>query len=852
MDMAARTGMIVANEGKTTTFRRPGCEGTIPDITLVSEEYAKKIENWKVLEIYTGSDHQYIAFNLKSSTPKIKKRERRGTHIWKAAKLNKEELIVEIDKRMDEMKPDGQSEDWAKHTMKVIAHGCNKSMPKIMGSKSQKEAVYWWNESIAESRRTCLKYRRKYTRARKRGAAENERQEYKDARKLLRSEIYKSKKGTWEELRNDVNKNPFGLGYQIVMKKLGAKKPANIMDESSMKHIVESLFPAHESRSDSEANMDSASICLFTVEELQTAAHSLKSNKAPGPDGIPAEVIKEIATQRPGMLLSMFNKCLEEGIFPTIWKRQYLVLINKGKGEVTSPSSYRPLCLLDTAGKLYEKLLKPRIMEAINNSGGLSPRQHGFRPQRSTIGALRDVVQVVEDAQKQPHYSRPIVVLATLDVKNAFNSLRWKDILKSLRERFQVPQYLMRVMEDYLRERILLYDTVNGRKQYKVTSGAAQGSILGPDLWNASYDEILRIEMPPGTFLVGYADDIAAVIKARDTEEAEIRIRQVMVRTSAWLREHGLQLATHKTEIVLLTRRHIPREIDIRIQDGTIKTQQSIKYLGVRLDSKLTYSAQIRHASIKAAHTVAQLSRLMANIGGPMPCKRKLLMETCNSILLYGCEIWAETLKVKQRAKELLAVQRRSALRITSAYRTVSQATVLVLAGMIPIDLHAQERRKIWQLKATNAAAHTIEDAKSETIAQWQTLWSESSEGRWTARLIPNIQIWVGRGFGEVDYYLTQIFTGHGYFRKYLHTIGKCNTPFCIYEDAEKIDDAEHTFFYCTRWATERGEMERKLGYVTPENLIEKMISDETCWTAVAMYCKQILRMKKADIDSSN
>ena len=153
--------------------------------------------------------------------------------------------------------------------------------------------------------------------------------------------------------------------------------------------------------------------------------------------------------------------------------------------------------------------------------------------------------------------------------------------------------------------------------------------------------------MPPGTFLVGYADDIAAVIKARDTEEAEIRLRQVMVRTSAWLREHGLQLATHKTEIVLLTRWHIPREIDIRIQDGTIKTQQSIKYLGVRLDSKLTYSAQIRHASIKAAHTVAQLSRLMANIGGPMPCKRKLLMETCNSILLYGCEIWAETLKVK-------------------------------------------------------------------------------------------------------------------------------------------------------------------------------------------------------------
>lgn len=852
MDMAARTGMIVANEGNTTTFRRPGCEGTIPDITLVSEVYAGKIRNWKVLEIYTGSDHQYISFNLEMVSPHSDKRETKGTHKWKVAKLDKTELIAAIDGRIDENEMKGDAVNTVKHVMKVIEYGCNMSMPKIMSSKSQKKAVYWWNESIAELRRTCLKCRRKYTRAKRRGTAENEELQYKEARKLLRTAIFESKKKIWEELRNDINENPFGLGYKIAMKKLGANKPPAVMDEKSMKNIVESLFPAHESRTDNKETRSSAPAELFTVEELQEAAHNLKTKKAPGPDGIPAEVLKEIAVQRPGMLLTMFNKCLEEGIFPTVWKRQHLVLISKGKGETTSPSSYRPLCLLDTAGKLLEKLLKPRLTAAINNSGGFSSRQHGFRPKRSTIGALKDVVEVVEAAQKETHYSRPIILLATLDVKNAFNSLRWEDVLKSLREKFNVPQYLLRVIEDYLRERVLLYGTASGPREYKVTSGAAQGSILGPDLWNASYDEILRIEMPADTFLVGYADDIAAVIKVRDTNEAQMKLRQVMIRTKTWLKDHGLELATHKTELLLLTRRHIPLEVDMQVDNITMKTQKSIKYLGVRLDSKSTYSAQIRHASTKAAKTVGQLSRLMANVGGPLPCKRKLLMEACNSILLYGCEIWADTLKVKQRANELLSVQRRSALRITSAYRTVSQAAVLVIAGMIPIDIYAQERRKIWLLNINKPQTCTIEDVKLETVALWQTLWSEAIEGRWTARLIPNIQVWVRRIFGDVDYYLTQILSGHGYFRKYLHTMGKCNSPFCIYEESEVIDDAEHTFFYCTRWEEERDNMKRSLGSVTPENLIEKMISDEKQWKTVAHYCKRILCMKKIDLDSSD
>ena len=110
-----------------------------------------------------------------------------------------------------------------------------------------------------------------------------------------------------------------------------------------------------------------------------------------------------------------------------IWKKQWLVLIRRGKGDPEDPSTYRPLCMLDTSGKLLERIFKPRLSAAIENGGGLSARQYGFRPGCSTIDALREVTEPAMVSQRGSRCSRPVLLLVTLGVKNAFNSLRWND-----------------------------------------------------------------------------------------------------------------------------------------------------------------------------------------------------------------------------------------------------------------------------------------------------------------------------------------------------------------------------------------------------------------------------------------
>ena len=149
------------------------------------------------------------------------------------------------------------------------------------------------------------------------------------------------------------------------------------------------------------------------------------------------------------------------------------------------------------------------------------------------------------------------MLVATLNVKNAFNSVRWVDLLVALTD-IGVPPYIMRVAEDYFRDCELIIETSEGTAVREITAGVAQGSLLGPDFWIASNDGLLRLDMPKGAFLVGYADDVAVVVEARNADLAQLILCHVMTQVSRWMTEHGLSLVLAKIEVVLLTHKEIP------------------------------------------------------------------------------------------------------------------------------------------------------------------------------------------------------------------------------------------------------------------------------------------------------
>lgn len=120
----------------------------------------------------------------------------------------------------------------------------------------------------------------------------------------------------------------------------------------------------------------------FTEEEVEGAISSLKVRKAPGPDGICNEHLKEAHPVLAKVWLALFNKCLEKGEIPHEWRKSTIKMLYKGKGDPSTPDAYRGVALEQTAFKVFTKLIAGRICPLLEEH--LPDEQFGFRRGRST------------------------------------------------------------------------------------------------------------------------------------------------------------------------------------------------------------------------------------------------------------------------------------------------------------------------------------------------------------------------------------------------------------------------------------------------------------------------------------
>ncbi|KAG5878677.1 hypothetical protein JTB14_037221 [Gonioctena quinquepunctata] len=161
--------------------------------------------------------------------------------------------------------------------------------------------------------------------------------------------------------------------------------------------------------------------------------------------------------------------------------------------------------------------------------------------------------------------------------------------------------------------------------------------------------------------------------------------------------------------------------------DVEIPRKNCLVYLGVTLGEGCSLTQHIKSAARKAEEKVAALSRLTPNIKGPGSKKREMLYSVVQSILLYGAPIWYEYMRFKKHRELLTRVQRRMLLRVISAYRTASAKAVQVVSGIIPIDLLAEERWRLYKrMEGNNSQAKREE--RTTTLNKWQEIWDHTED----------------------------------------------------------------------------------------------------------------------------
>ncbi|XP_014213085.1 uncharacterized protein LOC106642739 [Copidosoma floridanum] len=275
-------------------------------------------------------------------------------------------------------------------------------------------------------------------------------------------------------------------------------------------------------------------------------------------------------------------------------------------------------------------------------------------------------------------------------------------------------------------------------------------------------------------------------------------------------------------ELVILARqRGFGENFRLSVAGEVICSRLVVRYLGMWIDSQLTFGEHIRRAADEAAGVSRMLLRLMPNVGGPREVKRRLLASVFNSILLYGTEVWVDAFARKDVRERLTLVQRIGSIRIAFSYRTVSSAAAIVIAQTIFVVLLARERRR----KFLGSSDESDSDRHEETLMTWQQEWGQSVVGRWMQCLLPHLRPWEERGHGEVNYHLTQFLFGLGQFDAYLHHMAVKALPRCSYCPA--LDDTfEYTFFVCERWHRERQQLVDKISVApTSETIILEMLS---------------------------
>jgi len=825
-DWAASCNLYSLNTGDRPTFER-GDYGSFLDVTFGSERTASRLRSWEVLDEESLSDHRYIMFEINSADLASQLEQKVATNRkWRIGGTGLERLHSAMQRHLGPL-----DITTPEQLVTAVKCACEEALPS--SSRKGRNTVYWWTSEIGALRRTCNKVRRSLQRENRRthGQAETRlRQELKHARNTLRRAIMHSKKKCWKALCNAIEEDPWGDAYKIVTKSFGRTPPA--LSVETVNNIVGSLFPTHEAVI--YEDIHSRENSPFTLEDLEMAWRKMKTKKSAGPDGIPPEAVRIASETHPNKVLGVMNSALQSGIFPRNWKLARLVLLKKDGKPEGLPTSYRPLCLLDTFGKLFEHLLLRRLVHEVEEAGGLANNQYGFRAGHSTIDAIAEVMRLVDATAEGTRYTRRIPAVITLDIRNAFNSAAWELILQKLRE-FRVSPYLIKVIQSYLSERRIITEAEGTINEINVTSGVPQGSILGPMLWNILYDGVLRIPLPEGAKLIGYADDLALVVSAKYEQQLIERVEASVEEIARWLHNHRLQLAPEKTEAIVMAGRRTLHSIAFNVQGVIISPATSIKYLGVWLDHRRSFQEHIRQTAIKAARTTAGLTRLMANVGGPSASKRKLISSVVTSIILYGAPIWSRALEISKAREQLESVQRTLALRVCSAYRTVSKEAAFVIANMPPITLVAKQRAAV--LPGT-----TKGEAKEELMRQWQVRWMNADTGSWTKQLIPHIKEWAERKHGSTNFYLTQYLSGHGCFNSYLFKVCIKETPKCSY--CEEEDTPEHTILHCTRWEQVRQEYVDRTEPLTPSSMISKMLAEEEVWNKFSQMITAILSQK--------
>ena len=228
------------------------------------------------------------------------------------------------------------------------------------------------------------------------------------------------------------------------------------------------------------------------TEEIATAMKAMANEKAVGPDGLPAELLK-LGLQQDRTILLEFHRLTtligRERKVPQQWKDAVITVLHK-TGDKTECGNYRDISLVSHAGKVLLKVVARRLSAYCEAKGLLPEEQCGFRPNRSTT----DMMFVVRRLQEIGRKARVSLFMCFIDLQKAYDTVD-HTLLWQVFTRIGVPPQMIAVIQQFhdgMRACVRPDDGVCS-DWFEVKQGLRQGCVLSPLLFNIFFAAVLTV-----------------------------------------------------------------------------------------------------------------------------------------------------------------------------------------------------------------------------------------------------------------------------------------------------------------------------------------------------------------------
>ena len=266
-----------------------------------------------------------------------------------------------------------------------------------------------------------------------------------------------------------------------------------------------------------------------------------------------------------------------------------MVVPNPKSGNLTLVKNYRPISLLPIPGEILEKLIHHQLsayLEAL-----LTDKQHGFRKSHSTIHSVAQLTNYISSKQD----ARVPILAAYVYFRKAFDCVE-HPVLRRKLARLEKRGPLVDCISSYLsnrRQRVYANNTYSHFQT--ITQGVLQGSVLGPLFYIIYANDLSKVikncEIPL------YADDTVLFMANKDFHRSVSKLQEDLDSLNIWCHENGIVANTDKTMVMVFgsscTLGKLP-QYEMTLDKVSLQTVLSNKYLGITLDSQLSYNLHVK------------------------------------------------------------------------------------------------------------------------------------------------------------------------------------------------------------------------------------------------------------------